>query len=241
MPLPWLDPDHVAFPPTATALDEPNGLLAVGGALTPAWLEAAYERGIFPWFEEGQPVLWWSPDPRLVLFPSRLHVSRSLQKFIKKTSYVVTMDRNFADVVRACAAPRSSSDGTWITASMASAYGELHRAGSAHSVEVWDAGALIGGLYGVARGRAFFGESMFSRRDNASKLALVALARQLQQWGFELIDCQVRTRHLLSMGAQEISRAEFERRLASLVGEPMRAGPWQFDAPLDASLKGLLN
>jgi len=208
-----------------------DGLLAVGGDLTPVWLAAAYDRGIFPWFEEGQPILWWTPDPRLVLLPAELHVSRSLRKFMRKTGYLLTTDQDFSGVVDACAAPRSRSEGTWITPAMADAYREMHRAGLAHSVEVWDGELLVGGLYGVARGRAFFGESMFSRRDNASKLALVALARQLQRWGFELIDCQVRTMHLLSMGAREISRADFERRLARLVARPPYAGPWQFDPP----------
>jgi len=228
MPLPWLNSTRPDFPPTQRALTEPNGLLAAGGALTRPWLQAAYRRGIFPWFESGQPILWWTPDPRMVLEPEKFHVSRSFRKFLRKNSYTLTFDSRFEEVITACAAPRIDSDGTWITAAMRAAYMDLHRAGMAHSVEVCDAEALVGGLYGVALGRVFFGESMFSRRDNVSKLALYGLTQHLRSWGFGLIDCQVSTPHLLSLGAGEISRSDFERRLRELVDAPARYSSWQF-------------
>lgn len=234
MPIPWLNPyEEVTFPQVDQALSDPNGLLAAGGLLTSEWLLAAYQRGIFPWFEQGDPILWWSPDPRLVLFPDRVHLSRSLRKLVRKKLYVLTLDRDFPQVIAACSAPRDGSDGTWITPAMQHAYCELHDLGHAHSVEVWDDGELVGGLYGVAIGRVFFGESMFSARANTSKLALVYLARQLQQWQFELIDCQVRTRHLQSMGAQEISRREFLRSLQRGVTMQSDKEPWQFDSQLN--------
>jgi leucyl/phenylalanyl-tRNA--protein transferase len=229
MTLPWLDPERIAFPPAEAALADPNGLLAAGGALSADWLQAAYRRGIFPWYEEGQPILWWNPDPRLVLFPDRLHVSRSLQKLIRKSPYVLTMDKDFPAVMAACAAPRRDSAGTWITAEMEQAYTELHRRGMAHSVEVWQGETLVGGLYGVALGRVFFGESMFSRRDNASKLAFVALVEQLQAWGFSLIDCQVDSEHLRSLGAEEIARHHFLELLDSETTLASKPGPWQFE------------
>lgn len=234
MPIPWLNPYQAAsFPPVDQALSDPNGLLAAGGLLRSDWLLAAYRHGIFPWFEQGDPILWWSPDPRLVLFPDQVHVSRSLQKVIRKQVYVLTLDRDFSQVIAACGAPRDGSVGTWITPAMQQAYCELHRLGHAHSVEVWAGDELVGGLYGVATGRVFFGESMFSARANTSKLALVYLVRQLQRWQFELIDCQVRTRHLQSMGAREISRAEFLRLLQRGVTMQSDKGPWQFDSQLN--------
>ncbi|MCI5107608.1 MAG: leucyl/phenylalanyl-tRNA--protein transferase [Pseudomonadales bacterium] len=229
MTLPWLDPDQIAFPPADAAMEDPNGLLAAGGALNADWLQAAYRRGIFPWYEQGQPILWWSPDPRLVLFPEQLHVSRSLRKLIRKSPYVLTMDKDFPAVMAACAEPRRDSDGTWITPEMEQAYTQLHHRGLAHSVEAWQEDELVGGLYGVALGRVFFGESMFSRRDNASKLAFVALVEQLKAWGFELIDCQVDSEHLRSLGAEEISRQQFLSLLDTQTALATKPGPWQFE------------
>jgi leucyl/phenylalanyl-tRNA--protein transferase len=217
------------FPPVERALVEPNGLLAIGGCLEPDWLLEAYRRGIFPWFSPGQPVLWWSPDPRMVLLPDRLQVARSLHKVIRQGVFTVTLDRAFGAVIRACAEPRGAEGGTWITADMIAAYTRLHELGHAHSVEAWYGDELAGGLYGVALGRVFFGESMFYRRRDASKVAFVHLMRQLQRWGFTLIDCQMSTEHLKRFGAMEIARAEFVRRLGAcaLEGPP---APWRFDA-----------
>jgi len=197
------------FPPASSALREPNGLLAAGGDLTPERLLGAYVRGIFPWYEDGQPILWWSPDPRSVLWPHRLKVSRSLRRSIIKGGFEVRVDTAFDAVVAACAEPRRYTDATWITSEMAAAYGRLHRLGWAHSFETWRDGALVGGLYGVAIGRVFFGESMFSRVTDASKVALVHMVRYLEEREFALIDCQVASRHLESLGAQSIPRAEF--------------------------------
>jgi len=207
--LPWLDEDSLAFPDPATALAVPNGLLAVGGDLRPDRLLHAYQRGIFPWFEEGQAPLWWSPDPRMVLFPPELHVSRSLRRFCRTTSLQLTSDQAFAAVMAACAGPRAGARGTWITAGMRNAYLSLHQQGYTHSVEVWNGSTLVGGLYGVALGQVFFGESMFSHSPNASKLALVRLAATLAQSGYRLIDCQVASPHLASLGARNISRSDF--------------------------------
>lgn len=207
--LQWLNPHSLHFPPVDAALKNPNGLLAVGGDLSAERLISAYRQGVFPWYEQGQPLLWWSPDPRTVLLPNALHVSRSMQKFLRKTRFEVTFDQNFSDVIQHCAEPRDYTDATWITPQMQEAYLELHKRDLAHSVEVWDQGELIGGLYGVALGKVFFGESMFSRRSNASKTGFIILVRQLQKWGFELIDCQMPTDHLESLGASEIPRHEF--------------------------------
>ena len=234
MTLPWLDPDYIAVPPVDTALTDPNGLLAVGGALTPEWLLTAYSQGIFPWYEDDQPILWWSPDPRLVLRPEQLHISRSLRKLLRKHSLRATLDSEFEAVVSACAEPRRESAGTWITDAMREAYCRFHAAGYAHSVEVWDGDELAGGLYGVAIGHIFFGESMFSRQPDASKVAIVYLCRQLQRWGFRLIDCQVSSPHLLTLGAREISRAEFQRELQDNETVATRLGSWQFDQTLSA-------
>jgi leucyl/phenylalanyl-tRNA--protein transferase len=225
MSLPRLEAGTPYFPDPATALDEPNGLLAAGGELSPDWLVTAYRQGIFPWYEEGQPVLWWSPTPRLVLEPQKLHVSRSLAKRMRRGGFEITADRAFEQVIDACGGPRAGSDGTWITPAMRRAYCELHRLGIAHSVEVWTAGSLLGGLYGIALGKVFFGESMFSHGADGSKLALVALCRQLQRWGFQLIDCQVETGHLQRMGAQAISREDFLQRLASLIPTDQQPKP----------------
>lgn len=207
--LAWLNRDTCDFPPLDHALREPNGLLAAGGDLRPERLIQAYRHGCFPWFQEGQPPLWWSPDPRTVLFPGELHVSRSLAKFMRQTPFRVTFDLAFIEVVTACAGPRRNADGTWITPEMQQAYLQLHELGIAHSVEVWQADQLVGGLYGLAMGQLFFGESMFSRATNASKVGFVTLVRHLQDWGFVLIDCQMPTRHLESLGARPLSRGEF--------------------------------
>ncbi len=230
MPLPWLDPDaEPAFPPVETGLADPDGLLAAGGKLSPDWLVKAYSQGIFPWFEMGQPVLWWSPDPRLVLYPEHVKISRSMRKLIRKQPYLITMDTNFAAVIYSCKSERDSAAGTWITDEMQAAYIQLHELGLAHSIEVWDGSAIVGGLYGVALGKVFFGESMFSRQANASKIALIALALQLQRWQFGLIDCQVSSQHLLSMGAEEISRHNFCVQLRDLSAHDLQPGPWKFD------------
>jgi leucyl/phenylalanyl-tRNA--protein transferase len=197
------------FPPASSALREPNGLLAAGGDLKPERLLGAYVRGIFPWYEAGQPILWWSPDPRSVLWPDALKVSRSLRRSIIKGGFEVRVDTAFDEVVGACAEPRRYTDATWITAEMAAAYARLHRLGWAHSFEAWQHGALVGGLYGVAIGRVFFGESMFSRVTDASKVALVSMVGFLKERQFALIDCQVASRHLESLGAQSIPRSEF--------------------------------
>jgi leucyl/phenylalanyl-tRNA---protein transferase len=207
--LTWLQRDSLDFPPLNKALREPNGLLAAGGDLRPERLIQAYRHGCFPWFQDGQPILWWSPDPRTVLLPDNLHVSRSLAKVMRQGRYRVTFDQAFAEVIRACAAPRSYAAETWITSPMQDAYLELHQRGIAHSVEVWRDDLLVGGLYGLAMGQLFFGESMFSRADNASKVGFVTLVEHLKDWGFVLIDCQMPTEHLLSLGAQTISRTEF--------------------------------
>lgn len=224
--IPWLGPGD-PFPPVEEALREPNGLLAAGGDLAPPRLLDAYARGIFPWFGDGDPLLWWSPDPRMVLWLGELHISRSLRRTLRSGRYRVTLDQAFAAVVAGCAEPREEEGGTWITPEMVEAYGTLAALGHAHSVEVWSRdGALAGGLYGVALGRMFFGESMFSRRPDASKVALASLAAQLEGWGFELLDCQMSTAHLASLGAREIPRAEFLRHLRRLVALPPVPSPW---------------
>ncbi|MBM3340610.1 MAG: leucyl/phenylalanyl-tRNA--protein transferase [Betaproteobacteria bacterium] len=225
--IPWLD-QNSPFPPLARALQEPNGLLAAGGDLSAARLIEAYKHGIFPWYSDHQPLLWWSPDPRMVLVPAQLKVSRSLGKRLRRNDFEIRVDTQFATVMHACAAPRMSQSGTWITDDMVAAYRELNQRGLAHSVETWIGGELAGGLYGVAIGRMFYGESMFTRVPDASKIALVALAQQLQRWDFGLIDCQMKTAHLASLGAREIPRADFVRRLQVLVNcEPPRH--WRFD------------
>ncbi len=206
---PWDGLDD--FPPTSMALRDPNGLLAVGGDLSVSRLLRAYRRGIFPWYEADQPVLWWSPDPRMVLVPGEAHCSRSMGKLLRSSKWQVTVDRQFADVVKGCAAPRREQPGTWISPAMQRAYTALHSEGYAHSIEVLDdRNALIGGLYGVALGRIFFGESMFSLAPNASKMAFITLSRWLERAGFRLIDCQVANPHLVSLGAREIPRQRFE-------------------------------
>lgn len=215
-----LDPDQVAFPDTDSALHDPNGLLAVGGDLTPEWLLAAYRRGIFPWFSDDQPILWWSPSPRCIVKPSAVTFSRSLRKVIRRERFAVTFDQAFEQVLDGCAAPRAAETGTWITEDMREAYLEMHQRGHAHSVEVWLDGVLVGGLYGMAVGRVFFGESMFHRATDASKVAFAYLVRQVSAWGGQLIDCQVSNPHLISLGAEEVSRAAFEALLNAEVLEP---------------------
>ncbi|MHB1215601.1 MAG: leucyl/phenylalanyl-tRNA--protein transferase [Thiobacillus sp.] len=219
------------FPPVETALVEPNGLLAMGGDLSAARLLEAYRHGIFPWFNPGEPILWWSPDPRMVLVPGEVRVTRSLARRIRNGGFVVRVDTAFADVMRACAAPRQGESGTWISPAMVAAYTRLFEMGYAHSVETWHGDRLVGGLYGVAIGHMFYGESMFSREPDASKVALVRLAQQLQRWNFGLIDCQMETSHLASLGARTMPRATFTARLAELVNLNHRPGPWRFDAP----------
>ncbi len=221
--LTWLKRDDLSFPPLETALREPNGLLSAGGDLRPERLLAAYRHGCFPWYQEGQPLLWWSPDPRTVLFPDELHVSRSLRKRMRHGDYRVTFDKAFAEVIQGCAGPRSYADGTWITTPMQDAYVRLHEMGVAHSVEVWQQGQLVGGLYGIAMGELFFGESMFSRATDASKVGFVTLVERLREWGFALIDCQMPTRHLESFGARSIPRAAFAEALAMHLDRPSAA------------------
>lgn len=247
---------NFAFPPLHTATAD--GLLAVGGDLSRARLVAAYRNGIFPWYAPGEPLLWWSPDPRCVLLPARLKVSRSLARTMRRGEFDFTLDTAFARVVSECAAPRRrprrggdgggdnrgerdsnidrdrdsgrihrDHNGTWITAAMARAYIDLHRAGLAHSAEVWRGGRLVGGLYGVAMGGAFFGESMFSRQSDASKVALARLVARLQSWGFALIDCQVSSPHLLRLGAETVPRAEFMARLQAALKLPGKPGRWR--------------
>ncbi len=213
--LPYLDPTtpSAPFPDPETAQEEPNGLLAVGGCLSQERLLNAYRQGIFPWFGEEEPILWWSPNPRLVLRPETLKVSKSLRKTLKKELFQVTFDQAFSAVIEQCSQPREDGNGTWITNDMKQAYQQLHQAGHAHSVEAWQDGELVGGLYGIAMGGVFFGESMFSRTSNASKVAFVTLVNRLKQAGYQLIDCQVRTEHLVSLGAEEIPRKMFNRLL----------------------------
>ena len=208
------------FPPVEQALDEPDGLLAAGADLTPGRLIDAYSHGIFPWFNEGDPILWWSPDPRTVLAPHDFHVSHSLRKRLKQRQFTVTADTAFAAVLDECAAPRPDDGGTWLTPPMKVAYLALHEQGHAHSVEVWMEGALAGGIYGVALGQMFFGESMFSRRTDGSKIALACLATQLGRWVFPWIDCQLETEHLLSLGAVAVPRRRFVAEVARLVCLP---------------------
>ena len=261
----------IPFPPVEQALRAPNGLLAAGGSLTPARLLDAYYHGIFPWFNAGDPILWWSPDPRMVLFPEEFRISRSLRKTLRKRIYEIRTDTAFEQVMRACAAPRGGQAGTWIHGEMIAAYTELHRMGMAHSVEAWipktsfqlqvegetrrqrandmDSAPstamsercsqhsiadeleleLVGGLYGISIGRMFYGESMFSRSPDASKAAFAHLAAQLRRWNFGMIDCQMNTPHLASLGAREIPRTEFIQRLQELIHYPDISSPWCFD------------
>jgi leucyl/phenylalanyl-tRNA--protein transferase len=221
--------DSTPFPPIEQALRQPNGLLAAGGCLTPARLLDAYRHGIFPWFNVDDPILWWSPDPRMVLFPAEFKVSHSLRKTLRNPIYELRTDTAFEQVMHACAAPRNGQAGTWIHEDMIAAYTSLHHMGHAHSVETWQEGELVGGLYGVAIGRMFYGESMFSRRNDASKAALAHLASQLHRWNFGMIDCQMNTPHLASLGAREIRRTEFIHNLQELIHYPDIGPKWRFD------------
>ncbi|WP_369928749.1 leucyl/phenylalanyl-tRNA--protein transferase [Xanthomonas sp. NCPPB 2632] len=225
--LPQLHPQRPGlFPDPETALTEPNGLLAWGGDLSAERLLAAYAQGVFPWYNEEEPILWWSPDPRCVFHTDAIHISRSLRKQLDKSHWRLTADTSFSRVMRACAAPRNGQPGTWIGPEMIAAYEELHRRGHAHSVEVWDRGSLVGGIYGVAVGRLFCGESMFSARSGGSKVALAGLCRLLHGWGFPLLDAQVTNDHLLSMGAVEIARRPFVAQARRLAAMPGRVGSW---------------
>ena len=219
------------FPPAHQALQRPNGLLAVGGDLSEERLLDAYRQGIFPWFNPGEPILWWSPNPRMVLMPPEFKISHSLGKVLRNTPYQIRTDSAFERVMRACAAPRNGQAGTWISADMIAAYCALHQAGAAHSVEVWQSGRLLGGLYGISLGRMFYGESMFSHADNASKIALAHLSRQLQRWQFGMIDCQMSTPHLATLGARTLPREDFLARVKELVNYPS-IHAWQFDDDL---------
>lgn len=225
--IPWLHPTKLIFPDTSSALDEPDGLLAAGGDLSPKRLVAAYKHGIFPWFSQDDPILWWSPNPRCVLFPEQIHISRSMRKHLKKGRYRVSFDEAFADVIQACASTRQESTGTWISPEIQEAYIELYQQGVAHSVEVWDNEQLIGGLYGLGIGKLFFGESMFSFQVNASKVAFIALCKQLKIWGYPLIDCQVHNDHLESLGATNIPRDEFIHYIRQYIDTETHH-PWSF-------------
>ena len=215
--IPVLDYHCQDFPPIEQALKDPNGLLAAGGDLSVERLLQAYSQGIFPWFDEDQPILWWSPDPRAVLFPEQLHISRSLHKTLRSGRFQVTMDQAFEAVVNSCSSPRKGSEGTWITADIIRAYTTMYKRGYAHSVECWQEGELVGGLYGIALGKLFFGESMFSRATDASKVAFVHLVRQLQSHGCPLVDCQITNPHLVRLGATMIPRNDFKRWLNRFV------------------------
>jgi leucyl/phenylalanyl-tRNA--protein transferase len=228
--IPWL-PEETRFPSPEQALTEPNGLLAAGGDLSPQRLLAAYRRGIFPWYSGDDPILWWSPDPRMVLVPDEFKISRSLAKTLRNASYEVRLDTSFDKVAHACAdKPRDGQSGTWITREMQAAYGELHRLGYAHSVETWIGGKLAGGLYGIAIGQAFYGESMFADARDASKIAIAHLCAHLKRRGFGIIDCQMETRHLASLGARPIPRRDFAARLEVLCALGDGPGRWPADA-----------
>lgn len=215
------------FPSLNKALYEPDGLLAIGGCLSKIRLLNAYRHGIFPWYNPGEPILWWSPDPRLVLFPDNFIVSRSFRKTLRKNNFNVTFDKAFSEVIAACAEPRKESTGTWITEDIEHAYNELHQSGFAHSAEAWLDGELVGGLYGVALGRVFFGESMFHTRTDASKVAFATLVEQLKAWDYQLIDCQVHTNHLARFGAINCDRSYFLKLLNQYCDIPANKSAWQ--------------
>ena len=232
--IPWLE-GAPGFPPLEQALTQPNGLLAAGGALDPQWLLTAYRQGIFPWFNPGEPILWWSPDPRLVLLPEAFRISRSLRKTLRRRLFELRVDSAFSAVIEACAAPRAPAPGTWISAEMRAAYLTMHELGYAHSVECWRDDRLVGGLYGMALGKVFFGESMFSIDTDASKVALAHLVRFLRLKGYVMIDCQMKTAHLMSMGAREISRQQFRDTLDqhACTLQPLRRWPTESVADMD--------
>jgi len=231
--LPFLDPaDPTAFPPVEHALHQPDGLLAAGGDLAPQRLLAAYRRGIFPWFSDGEPILWWSPSMRTVFDTGAMHVPRRLARWLRGCTWTLRADTAFTDVVRACAAPRAHQPSTWIIGDMLAAYQRLHVLGHAHSVEAWDGERLIGGIYGVSIGRMFFGESMFSAAPNGSKVALLGLAHAMRQWGFPLLDAQVASDHLFTLGALELTREDFCARVATLTAQAAVEGSWRERFPL---------
>lgn len=232
--LAWL-PDNApadSFPPVSEAFDEPNGLLCAGGDLSPERLVAAYQRGIFPWFSEDEPILWWAPNPRTLFTADSFHVSRSMQRVLKKHPYRLSINENFPAVIQACAKPRPDSGGTWITDDMQAAYINLHQHGNAHSCEVWEDDELVGGIYGIGVGAAFCAESMFSRRSNTSKLALWTLLQQLQRWEFRLFDCQLWNDHLGSLGAFDLPREVFVEKLTQAVQQTTQQKIWQLDPDL---------
>lgn len=235
--LPWIDPDYLWFPPAEEALTEPDGLLALGGDLSPERLLHAYRSGIFPWFSDDQPILWWSPDPRCVLFPDDIHISRSLRRTLNQQRFRITTNQSFRRVIHLCGSTRP--EGTWITDDMEQAYKELHRRGHAHSIEAWNhRGELVGGLYGLAIGRCFFGESMFSLETNASKTVLVHLCGELRRSGYALMDCQVESPHLLRMGARTIPRRVFLSILEENIDHPPRQVGWRLDWTWQGSRPG---
>lgn len=231
--IPWLDAKD-PFPHASAALTEPNGLLAAGADLSPIRLLTAYRHGIFPWFSPGEPILWWSPEPRMVLFPDEFRRSRSLARRLRRKDYEIRVDTAFEEVMRACAEPRSGQCGTWIVEGMIQAYLRLHELGHAHSFETWQDDRLVAGLYGVAIGRMFYGESMFTRVTDGSKLAFAHLVAQLKCWSFGMIDCQMETAHLASLGARPIARAEFLGGLDYLINLECVPGPWRLDHDLVA-------
>jgi leucyl/phenylalanyl-tRNA---protein transferase len=231
--IPWLRAG-APFPPIASALSDPPGLLAAGGDLSPDRLLDAYRHGIFPWYSEGQPILWWSPDPRMVLYVDEFRVPRSLRKVARQGRFEITFDADFAAVIECCAAPRERAQGTWITAEMQDAYVELHRRGHAHSVEAWCDGRLAGGLYGIAIGRMFFGESMFAREPDASKIALTRLISLLGRLDVPLVDCQQETAHLSRFGARPIPRQVFAAELSGLVNSVDARDAWKSAAALES-------
>ena len=233
--IPWLERDD-PFPLTHTALKQPNGLLAAGADLTPGRLIEAYSLGVFPWFNADEPVLWWSPDPRMVLFPDELKVARSLKKVLRNRTYEVRLDTAFSQVMQGCAQPRNGQSGTWISPMMTDAYTRIHEMGVAHSAETWIDGKLAGGLYGVALGRMFYGESMFTEVTDASKIAFVHMVWQLKRWGFGLIDCQMKTAHLETFGAREIRRSDFMRRVSKLIQYSPAPTHWRFDPDIKLEL-----
>lgn len=232
--LAWLD-SSLNFPDTQDALVDPNGLLAAGGDLSGERLLHAYSKGIFPWYSDDQPILWWSPSPRMMLKPEQLHLGRSTRKLLKKHNFMIRVDSAFKDVIKNCAAvERYDQDGTWITDDIMSAFVNLHNQGHAHSIEAWQDGKLVGGLYGLAIGGAFFGESMFSTVSGASKVAFIFLAQALKRWQFTLIDCQIHTQYLASLGAAEVPRREFEKQLTQSVADTKDIH-WQHDWPFEES------
>lgn len=232
-PLYWFAQQRYAadFPPLELALQEPDGLLAAGGDLSAERLLSAYRRGIFPWYSDHQPILWWSPDPRCVLFPERMHVSRRLRRALRHGGFTVTCDRDFHGVLVGCAGPRRDGSGTWLNRDMQRAYARLHQLGHAHSVECWRAGELAGGLYGLSLGRVFYGESMFSRSTDASKVALAQLCQWLQAWGYAVMDCQVHNPHLQTLGAEMVPRATFITLLDRYCEQSPHPGAWQVISP----------